>query len=75
VPPFFSDEPSEAAGPPVRFVRLQSLIPRPDGRPTWFVYASAATRIGSRTDPSHCTPRRQIGVGKARDWPYLSEPR
>jgi hypothetical protein len=33
-------------------------IPRPDGRPTWFVYASAASRIGSRTDLSHCTPRR-----------------
>ena len=33
-------------------------IPRPDGHPTWFVYASAASRIGSRTDLSHCTPRR-----------------
>jgi len=33
-------------------------IPRPDGHPTWFVSASAASRIGSRTDRSHCTPRR-----------------
>jgi hypothetical protein len=33
-------------------------IPRPDGHPTWFVYGSAASRIGSRTDRSHCTPRR-----------------
>jgi hypothetical protein len=33
-------------------------IPRPDGHPTWFVYASAASQIGSRTDLSHCTPRR-----------------
>jgi len=50
------------------------MIPRPDGRPTWFVYASAASRIGSRTEPSHGTPRRQIGAGKARDWPYLPGP-
>src|SRR5918912_2097297 len=33
-------------------------IPRPDGHPSWFVYGSAASRIGSRTDRSHCTPRR-----------------
>src|SRR5690349_13949045 len=33
-------------------------IPRPDGHPAWFVYGSAASRIGSRTDRSHCTPRR-----------------
>lgn len=46
-------------------------IPRPDGRPTWFVSAGAASRIGSRTDPSHCSPRRQIGEGEARDWPHL----
>src|SRR5207237_4359458 len=46
-------------------------IPRPDGRPTWFVFAGAASRIGSRTDPSHCPPRRQIGEGEARDWPHL----
>jgi hypothetical protein len=50
------------------------LIPRPDGRPTWFVHASAASRIGSRTDPSHCTPRRYVGAGGARDWPHLFGP-
>ena len=49
-------------------------IPRPDGHPTWFVYASAASRIGSRTNPSHCTPRRKIGVDEARDWLHLSKP-
>jgi hypothetical protein len=27
--------------------------------------------IGSRTDFSHCTPRRHIGVDGARDWPHL----
>lgn len=73
--PFFSNNPSEAESHfRFWFVRPQSLIPRPDGRPTWFVSVSAAIRIGSRTDPSHCTPRRQIGVGVARDWPHLSEP-
>jgi hypothetical protein len=50
------------------------LIPRPDGRPTWFIHAGAASRIGSRTDPSHCTPRRQVGAGGARDWPHLFGP-
>jgi hypothetical protein len=49
-------------------------IPRPDGHPTWFVYVSAASRIGSRTDLSHCTPRRQIGADEARDWLHLFEP-
>jgi hypothetical protein len=47
-------------------------IPRPDGRPAWFVHSSAAIQIGSRTDLSHCTPRRKIGVGEARDWLHLS---
>src|SRR5882724_9989063 len=53
----------------------QSLvsIPRPDGHPTWFVYVSAASRIGSRTDPSHCSPRRRIGGGEARDWLHLDD--
>ena len=50
------------------------LIPRPDGRPTWFVHASAASRIGSRTDPSHCAPRRYVGAGGARDWLHLFGP-
>jgi hypothetical protein len=27
--------------------------------------------VGSRTDFSHCTPRRHIGVDEARDWPRL----
>jgi hypothetical protein len=48
--------------------RASVTIPRPDGRPTWFVYVSAASRIGSRTNPSHGSPRRRIGEGKARDW-------
>ena len=30
---------------------------------------------GSRTDPSHCTPRRYVGVEKARDWPSPVRPR
>ena len=46
-------------------------IPRPDGHPTWFIHSSAASRIGSRTDLSHCTPRRKIGVDEARDWLHL----
>ena len=50
------------------------LIPRPDGHPTWFVHSSAASQIGSRTDRSHCTPRRKIGVDEARDWLQLFEP-
>ena len=50
-------------------------IPRPDGHPTWFVHSSAASQIGSRTDRSHCTPRRKIGVDEARDWLQLFEPR
>ena len=49
-------------------------IPRPDGHPTWFVYGSAASQIGSRTDLSHCTPRRQIGADEARDWLHLFKP-
>jgi hypothetical protein len=72
-PPFFS--------PPaiVWLIRLSrgrkeasAVIPRPDGRPTWFDHARAASRIGSRTDPSHCTPRRYVGVDGTRDWPHPS---
>jgi hypothetical protein len=40
-------------------------IPMRSGRTTRFAGASAASRIGSRTDPSHCTPRRYIGVDEA----------
>ena len=54
--------------------RASYSIPRPDGHPTWFVHSSAASRIGSRTDRSHCTPRRKIGVDEARDWLHLFEP-
>jgi hypothetical protein len=32
------------------------------------------TRPKSRTDLSHCTPRRKIGVDEARDWLHLSKP-
>ena len=74
-PPFFS---IPAA---VWLIRLSGwrgkasvLIPRPDGHPTWFIHASAASRIGSRTDPSHCTPRRYVGAGRTRDWLYLFGP-
>ena len=49
-------------------------IPRPDGHPTWFIHSSAASRIGSRTDLSHCTPRRKIGADEARDWLHLFKP-
>jgi hypothetical protein len=49
-----------------------AVIPRPDGRPTWFDHARAASRIGSRTDPPHCTPRRYVGVDGTRDWPHPS---
>ena len=74
-PPFFSNPPPDAdSHTRLWCVRPHSVIPRPDGHPTWFVVVSAAIRIGSRTDPSHCTPRRQIGVGVARDWPHLSGP-
>ena len=47
---------------------LRESIPGADGHPSWFTHPGAASRIGSRTDPSHCTPRRQIGVAEARDW-------
>jgi hypothetical protein len=53
-------------------VRPLASIPKPDGRPAWFVHSSAAIQIGSRTDLSHCTPRRKIGVDEARDWLHLS---
>ena len=51
--------------------RPQFPIPRPAGRPTWFVRASAAGLAGSRTDLPHCTPRRKIGAVGARDWLQL----
>ena len=54
--------------------RASVSIPRPDGHPTWFVHSSAASQIGSRTDRSHCTPRRKIGVDEARDWLHLFKP-
>jgi hypothetical protein len=72
--PFFSNNPPKAVAAPGMNCQASALIPRPDGRPTWFVSVSAATRTGSRTGPSHCTPRRQIGAGEARDWPHLSGP-
>jgi hypothetical protein len=73
-PPFFFNLPplgswTETGGQG----RASALIPRLDGHPTRFIRASAASRIGSRTDPSHCSPRRQIGEGEARDW--LHQPR
>lgn len=46
-------------------------IPRQAGHPAGFIGASAAIRIWSRTDPSHGTPRHQIGVDEARDWLHL----
>ena len=42
--------------------------------PTWFIRASAAVPIWSRTDLLHCTPRRQIGEAGARDWLQLLGP-
>jgi hypothetical protein len=40
-------------------------IPKQPGRAARFAGASAAIRIRSRTDPSHCTPRRYVGVDEA----------
>jgi hypothetical protein len=45
--------------------RAPASIPMSPGRATWFASASAASRIGSRTDPSHGTPRRHVGVDEA----------
>jgi hypothetical protein len=50
-----------------------SSIPRPDGHPTWFIDASAAGRIGSRTDLPHCAPMRRLGADGARDWLHQSD--
>jgi len=62
-----------AAVPPREgFREALASIPRPDGRPTWFVGASAAGRIGSRTDLPHCVPMRCIGPDGARDWLHQS---
>jgi len=58
--------------PSVGRTKAPALIPRPAGRPAWFVRASAAGLVGSRTDLPHCTPRRQIGADGARDWLQLS---
>jgi hypothetical protein len=60
-----------ALGPGGRFSRC---FPSQDGHPNGLDNASAASRIESRTDPSHSTPRRHIGAGEARDWPHLPEP-
>ena len=51
-----------------------STIPRPDGRPTWFINVSAASRVGSQTNPSHGVPRRQIGTSEACDRLHLPRP-
>ena len=52
-------------------MRALASIPRPDGRPTWFVTMSAASQAESRTGRSHCIPRRKIGMDEARDWLHL----
>lgn len=46
-------------------------IPKRLGRAARFTRVSAASRIESRIDPLHCTPRRYISVGKTRDWSRL----
>jgi len=73
-PPFFSPPPPSADGLAGGRNEASVLIPRPDRHPTWFIHASAASRIGSRTDPSHCAPRRHIGAGGTRDWLHRSGP-
>lgn len=70
-PPFFSQSPPPVGRSGGRGEASVS-IPRPDGRPTWFVRASAAGLAESRTDFPHCTPRRKIGADGARDWLHLS---
>jgi hypothetical protein len=42
-------------------------IPKRPGRTARFTGASAASRIASRSDPSHGTPRRYVGVDEARE--------
>jgi four helix bundle protein len=42
-------------------------IPKRPGRAARFAGASAASRIASRSDPSHGTPRRYVGVDEARE--------
>lgn len=53
-------------------MRASASIPRPDGRPTWFITMSAASQTESRTGRSQGVPRRKIGAGEARDWLHLS---
>ena len=52
-------------------MRASASIPRPDGRPTWFITMSAASQAESRTGHSHGIPRRKIGADEARDWLHL----
>lgn len=42
-------------------------IPRRSGRTARFTGASAASRIASRSDPSHGMPRRYVGMDEARE--------
>jgi hypothetical protein len=70
-PPFSSRLPPPADSPWEGICEASASIPRPDGRPAWFVVASAAVPVGSRTDLPHCTPLRRLGVGEARDWLHL----
>lgn len=68
-PPFFSPPPPVGCCA-AREGQQRPWLPSP-GRmidPTWFITASAASRSGSRTTPSHCTPRHRIGVDGTRDW-------
>jgi hypothetical protein len=57
------------SSPAVGLLGAPASIPLQLGPAARFASASAASRIESRIDPSHCTPRRQIGVDEARDWP------
>ena len=71
-PPFFFPPPPVGCCA-AREGQREPWLPSP-GRmicPTWFVTASAASRSGSRTTPSHCTPRHRIGVEGTRDWSPL----
>jgi len=43
------------------------LHPQASGRTTRFAGASAASRIASRSDPSHGMPRRHVGTDEARE--------
>lgn len=74
-PPFFFPPPPVGCCA-AREGQQEPWLPSP-GRmicPTWFVTASAASRSGSRTTPSHCTPRHRIGVDGTRDWSRLPGP-